>query len=214
MSDTVQASSPPSFSTWSIDYCSGLIDEAGRPPARGHPARERRGAATLRRLLPAPHRDPVRGPRGPGGRCGRWSSSRPGRTSRAATAGTGRAGAIPGPGAVAGWIGVAAGVAAGDRHVAAAAVSAGRIGLGRDRGPSAARASRRRERRLAGQCPGLPLGGQDAEARAGTCGRQGRCAWNEGWPRSSSTAARGSSSRDRPASSSSRRARRGSSTAR
>ena len=42
------------------------------------------------------------------------------------------------------------------------------------------------------------------EARAATCEPARSCAWSGGWPRSSSTAARGSSSRDRPASSSSR----------
>ena len=70
------------------------------------------------------------------------------------------------------------------------------------------------QHRLAGQRPGLPLGRARAKARPRHAAGQDSPTANAGWPRSSSTGARGSSSRDRPASSSSRDRPRGSSTAR
>ncbi len=166
------------------------------PPARGPLARERRGASPFRRVFPPSHRDPFRGPRRAGGRGGAGAA----RISRARVPGgrddgdsgrSRRPWPVPRP-----WMGLAA-------LLATAAAVVLWLGLGAE---SAAYACRRPPgsrpvRTSPGWSTPRTAGGTTRRSgRAGTCAPARTCTWSGGWPRSSSTAALGSSSRDRRAS--------------
>ena len=192
-------------------YCSGLDRRRRNPPARGDLARERGGAAAFRRRISTttPRSSSRSAPAGPPTRS--WIGSPAPAGSRPGEARV-RPGGCRGPGSLAGWASRRASPSCSRRsrpsgHLARIG-PAGRVAC-RRRGHAS-----RRQRRLADQRPGLPLGRRRTRSPAATCDPARSCGWSEGWPRSSSTGARASSSRARPASSSFRRPRLDFSTAR
>ena len=207
-----RASYRPSSSIWSTSIAPGSSTTTGSAASRRSCSRAQPARRHFVAVFPPPYRDPVRGPgrARPRTRC----SERLSRFSdRAGSRGGGRPALDPcGPGAV------ARRVAAGHSRMAAAVVVWRRCAFEPALRPVAVRpgASRvsARQRRLAGQRPGLPLGRHGPEARprhaAGKVLQAGAGAGRD----RVRPGRRASSCRARPASSSFRRPRPGSSTAR
>ena len=173
MSDTGQGELPGDFLDLVDLYCSGLIDDDGFPPARGDSARERGGAASFRRRIS------ITTPRSSSrfARAARpmrfliSSRPRPDRPRRPRR---------PRPSVARREFGRAGG--SGSRPVALVRGGARRrLRIGVRIGPVRGDRGRRRaaspgQYRLAGQRPGLPVGGPGPEAEPRHAARQGAAA--------------------------------------